>query len=117
MTTRFQVRTAASDVSQLVVAALTEVTSANANFSQSQTLVTSIEDAIFAIDSEAAELAESSVLPTVDPQTLFSTGVLPTRESMGKLQRIRSLRNALYGDGVTGAGSIAGLKTLLAEWS
>lgn len=117
MSARSQIRSLSREVVGLLVRAMSEATtSSGANTVQAQTLITSIEDAIFEIDSEPDELVESTAVPGVVETDVFASGVLPTRRPEGKLQRIRALRRLLYGASVDEPGAISSLKTLLNEW-
>lgn len=117
LSSRNQIRALSREVIGLLVRAMTEATtSSSANTVQGQTLLTSIEDAIFEIDSEPAELVEAAEVPGVAEEEVFASGVLPTRRPEGKLQRIRALRRLLYGASIDEPGAVSALKTLLNEW-
>lgn len=117
LSSRSQIRALSREVIGLLVRAMTEATtSSSANTVQGQTLLTSIEDAIFEIDSEPAELVEAVEVPGVAEEEVFASGVLPTRRPEGKLQRIRALRRLLYGASIDEPGAVSALKTLLNEW-
>jgi hypothetical protein len=117
LSSRNQIRALSREVTGLLVRAMSESTaSSGANGVQAQTLLTSIEDAVFEIDSEPEELVEPTGVPVVDEEEAFASGVLPTRRPEGKLQRIRALRRLLYGASVEEPGAINALKTLLNEW-
>jgi hypothetical protein len=118
MSARNQVSALSREVTGLLVKAMTEATtSSGVNGIQGQTLLTSIEDAIFEIDSSPSEVQESeSLLQTEDAPTVFASGTLPVRQARGKLQRIRALRSALYGPTPSEPGAIEALKKLLNEW-
>jgi hypothetical protein len=117
MSARNQISALSREVIGLLVKAMTEATtSSGANGAQGQTLLTSIEDAIFEIDSNPSEIQESESLLASDEPTVFASGILPVRQQNGKLQRIRALRSTLYGPSPTEPGAIEALKTLLNEW-
>jgi len=117
LSSRNQIRALSREVIGLLVRAMTEATtSSSANTVQGQTLLTSIEDAIFEIDSEPDELVEATEVPGVAEEEVFASGVLPTRRPEGKLQRIRALRRLLYGASIDEPGAVSALKTLLNEW-
>ena len=115
---RAQTRETAAQVLNLLTSALTEVaTEEYVNFVQGTTVVTSLEDEVLRIDSEAEEIVELPGLPSVgEASTTYSTGTLPTRATSGKLQRIRGLRASLMGTPTAPGGAIASLQQLLSTW-
>ena len=115
---RAQTRETAAQVLNLITSALTEVsTEEYANFVQGTTIVTSLEDEVLRIDSEAEEIVEIPGLPSAgEASTTYSTGTLPTRATSGKLQRIRGLRAALMGTPTSPGGAILSLQQLLSTW-